>query len=205
MSNPAYLPHNKSYLDFPNESYFGEVLDYHKKEYRRIPSKISYSIVGGDSKTDYKIKKFLLPDRVKTVILGNLTFELPEDLNEIIELIEYSKHLLKYEDDWDDEGAEATDIVTLSSAVSFLTSYAKHLNEKDVTIPTPDIDIMRDGSISLHWDTQNGKLLIIFKKNNPSNFYFYGESKKTGIPFKYAVQNVKEIDEIISIWIQKNL
>lgn len=101
---------------------------------------------------------------------------------------------------------EAIDSLSLQHSIDFLISHAKYLLERfEKAIPIPFIDCLNDGSIYLRWETDNAKLLVVFKKDKPSFSFFYGEVKKTGIPFKSAIENNGQIDEVIALWIYRNL
>jgi hypothetical protein len=109
--------------------------------------------------------------------IGRKTFQLPKELSEIKQAIVEAKDILYLKDDWDDEGADATDEETFLSAISFLVMYSKHLfKHHGAVIDTPFIDILRDGSIGILWD-------------NP----------------KYAITNGGDVDEITALWMLNNL
>ncbi len=132
---------------------------------------------------------------------------LPEKLKHIAEAIIESKYILKLNDNWDDEGSSATDLKTYIKAINFVVKYSEHILNTPLqqVIDAPFIDIMRDGSISVLWDTDKAKFLIIFKKNENEFSYLYGEEKSTERPFQYAIKNDNRIDEITALWMSRNL
>ncbi len=133
-------------------------------------------------------------------------FSLPISLNHIAKSIINSQAIMLLENDWDDDGADATNLNTYLKAVSFVVSYSKFIFESlKVVIDYPDIDILRDGSVSVFWETHKATFLIIFKKNDNRYSYFFGNNKVDGIPFKYAIDNQGKIDEITAKWMSQNL
>lgn len=130
---------------------------------------------------------------------------LPIKLKKIAASIKEAIQILEYEDNWDDEGALATDIETFIKAIDFLTSYSVSLL-KYGTIDKPYVDIMRDGSVSIMWETEKATLLAIFKKGNRELSYLYGQPKdKAKQPFPYSVENGSKIDEILALWMRQYL
>lgn len=125
-------------------------------------------------------------------------------LKDIYEIISESKQLLNLKDDWDDAGALATDADTFIKAVTFLVVYSTYLLKNGI-LESPFIDVMRDGSVSIWWENSKASLLIIFKKGNAPISYFYGEEKASKVPFKYAIGNVNQVDEILALWMTKYL
>jgi hypothetical protein len=133
-------------------------------------------------------------------------YEIPIQLKKIIDEIERSRYILDLEDDWDDEGAIATNIETFNKAIKFILDYSLHIFKIGKLIETPKIDILRDGSVSVNWETHKASFLIIFKITNAKYSYYYGETKIDNIPFKLAISNGnKNIDEITALWMSENL
>ena len=81
-----------------------------------------------------------------------------------MDAISESKYLLELEEDWDDEGANVTTFETYKNAVDFVITSSKFLNNYNSKLEKPFIDITRDGSISVQWDTPKASFFIIFKK-----------------------------------------
>ncbi len=131
------------------------------------------------------------------------TFHLDHRLKDIADSIHDAAQILDFNEDWDDNGANSTNFQTFLKATNFLISYSTELLRFGV-IETPFIDLMRDGSISILWDTPKASLLVIFQKNDSELSHFYGEEKKEKRPFKYALKG-DEIDEIVTIWMSKYL
>lgn len=176
-------------------------------EYRVYPSKFIFRT------SSYKVKpKARVLPKIKREN-PFLSLEIEEDklrlssqLKSIVAQIEEAKEIVSYENDWDEEGAEATDNVTFKNAATFVVDYATYiLQEFEVIIAPPYIDIMRDGSISVHWALENAELLVIFKKENTDLAYFYAEQKNRSIPFKSAVELEQPVDEMIALWMKKHL
>ena len=133
-------------------------------------------------------------------------FSLPVSLNHIAGAISKSQAILSLDNDWDDDGADATNLSTYLKAINFVVNYSKFIFESlRVVIDYPDIDILRDGSIGVFWETKKATFLIIFKKNVNRYSYLFGNNKIDGIPFKYAIDNQGIIDEITAKWMSQNL
>lgn len=168
-------------------------------------SEIMYS-----SFKDYKgkIEDLIFFSAEKTIFLPiqNTIFSLPNKLSHIANAIIESEYILNLQENWDEEGANATNVKTYKKSILFLINYSKYiLNEYKQILKEPHIDITRDGSVSIMWDTEIASFLIIFKKNDNEYAYFYGQEKNTKIPFKYAIKIEDEVDKITALWMQKNL
>ena len=142
-----------------------------------------------------------------TVKVNDLTFQLPPILKHIAQQIEEAKEILNYTDNWDDEGAEATDSSTYEQATRFIVDYAEYVYTRFNTILcAPYIDILRDGSVSVHWETgKNTQLLIIFKKVNDELSFYYAEQSDRKIPLKSAIVPGDPVDETLALWMNIHL
>lgn len=139
-------------------------------------------------------------------------YTIPKDLESIVIQIQEAKEILTYPSDWNDEGALSTDEETFKKAASFVIKYALWIyNKYNTIVITPYIDIMTDGSISVHWKKEEAQFLIIFnkkeafKQNEKELAYFYAEGRDNKIPFKSAVDPYAPVDEFIALWLEKNL
>jgi hypothetical protein len=146
-----------------------------------IPQGVSPGLgqIAGLSKEEVDEGFFPLIEKPKKVSIqiGNKTFEFDVRLGHIEQAINESKYILDLKDDWDDDGASSTDLGTYLKAVNFLVLYSKTILDKYIQIiDAPLIDIMRDGSVSILWETNNATFLIIFKKKDTEYSYFYIES-----------------------------
>ncbi len=111
--------------------------------------------------------------------------------------------MLELEDDWDEEGANSTNFETYKNAIDFVINSSKLLNISKVV--KPFIDITRDGSISVQWDSPKAGFFIIFKKDNKKYAYYYGQEKETNIGFKYRIKLAEKIDQITLSWMLQYL
>lgn len=156
----------------------------------------------------YNNRLQLLPNESKSNLFGAIEgrVSFPTELGLIADAIEDSKELLSLQSNWDEENANATNKYALSNAHKFLLKYAVYVfNEYGIVISTPYIDIMRDGAIYISWDLVQASFLVIFKKEESLNSYFYGERRDKKIPFKSAIENDGDIDEILALWMSKYL
>lgn len=134
-------------------------------------------------------------------------YTVPVALKHIAHQIEEAGIILAYEDDWDDEGAIATDVGTFEKAVNFVIQYSVFVyNNYAIILKEPYIDILRDGSVSVHWEAaKNTQLLIIFKKEENELAYFYAEQGDRKIPFKSAIIPGEPVDETLALWMKNHL
>lgn len=167
---------------------------YSRQENRVIPALSSYS---------FRSMKSLNC----TVEVNGNKYDIPVRLKHIAQQIEDAKVILEYKDDWDDEGAMATDINTFEKAVNFVVQYSVFVfNNYTTILKEPYIDILRDGSISVHWDAaKNTQLLIVFKKDKDELAYFYAEQGDRKIPFKSAIVPGDPVNETLAIWMRSYL
>ena len=100
------------------------------------------------------------------ITINNLEWQLPVLLKALADQIEDAKEILDCEFDWDDDQGMPTDIETFQNAINFVVDYSVRIFQTQNTIlSTPYIDIMKDGAISVHWETEKGQLFIIFDRN----------------------------------------
>lgn len=98
----------------------------------------------------------------------------PSYLRELNSVIDKSRRLVDLGDDWDDEGALAIAERTWERATGFLKRQAERLwSEASRLLPVPDIMPVPNGSIDLHWETDEYELLINVPDdpNKPASFY----------------------------------
>jgi len=92
----------------------------------------------------------------------------------IEEEIEFSKRLLAFEDDWDDDGALACNPEIYHKSIKLLRNYTNGLK----SCQPPMINLCRDGSIDLEWQGEGNKVLIVNIVNQAEFEYcFYGREK----------------------------
>lgn len=192
--HPNYAPASESiYVD-------SEKLD------KSFFNQISYT----QSRQSLKEKSYIAPSSIvsKNIVIeiNNETTVIPIELKHIATQIEEAKEILQYTFDWDDEGALATDDVTFGNAASFVKDYALYLYQMhSVVLAPPYIDILKDGSVSVHWERPNAQFLIVFKKNNSDLAYYFAKHKENKVPFKSAIELGKPVDEFLALWMKKNL
>lgn len=142
-----------------------------------------------------------------TVHVNDKIFQLPSRLKHIAQQIEEAKELLNYADDWDDEGAVAMDGPAFEKAACFVIDYATYIFKHFATVlSVPYIDILRDGSASVHWENkENNQFLIVFKKEADDLAYYYAEQSDRKIPFKSAIVPNASVDETLALWMKNHL
>jgi len=139
--------------------------------------------------------------------VNGLKYDVPLCLKYIAKQIEEAKVILDYEDDWDDEGAVATDVNTFTKAIDFVVQYSVFIyNSYKAILKEPYIDILRDGTISVHWEaSKNNQMLIIFKKDEGEIAHYYAQQGDRKIPLKSAIIPGEQVDETLALWMMKYL
>ena len=153
-------------------------------------------------------KALLFKNEPKRILIKDQEFTLSSKLGYLKQVILESEDLLELEEDWDEHGANATNIETFKKAIDFIIIYSQTVLENSgLRLAIPAIDITRDGSVSAHWDTIKGSFYIIFKKDAKEYAYYYGQEKGDGIniPFKYRVKINEPLNEITLAWMLQNL
>lgn len=167
-------------------------------------------VTGCSTRESVRERPYLVGSKAESkkisVEINNDSISLPIELKTIADQIEEAKELLQFNFDWDEEGAIATNAETFGQAAHFLIKYALYLQQTNSTIlTTPYIDILKDGSISIHWDNPKSQFLIIFKKESVDLAYYYAELKDTKVPFKSAIKIGNPIDKHLAIWMNEHL
>jgi hypothetical protein len=106
-------------------------------------------------------------------------------IKHILEVIEQSKYILAFEDDWDDEDSPAYRLATWERAIAFLLKNARKLwEENHLTLEVPKILPGPAGSIDLHWKMARRELLINIPdtQDEPANFYGDDLSSNVHLP-----------------------
>ena len=143
----------------------------------------------------------------RQIQIGNKTYGIYSDLSAILDQINDAREILSYETDWDGDGSLATNEAVFNNAISFLTLYSNFIyeNYSNTILPAPYIDITRDGGISIFWENDKAKFLIIFKNADSKVAYFFAERTDTKIPFKSAIEINGPVDGAIASWMKTNL
>lgn len=118
---------------------------------------------------------------------------------------EAMKDIMAFEDDWDDDGALATNENTLNKAVKFLHDYSVYiLNKFGFILDGPYLDITRDGSISARWKNERAEMMIIFKQNSDTSFYYLREVE-SGNDANGSVNLAKPAAPYLALWMKELL
>jgi len=110
------------------------------------------------------------------IVLNNKkSYNVPVELNSIIQEIEDSKFIPTLKSDWDNENALPIDEKLYFDVIDFLLEYSTLLfSLHQISIHPPEINPCRDGSIDLSWRTPTVRLIINFKTlNNNTSATFY--------------------------------
>lgn len=169
-------------------------------------NQFSYTSSGKAVKEKSYIESSKIAPKKVSILINDKLIEIPVALKHIAEQIEEAKEILKYGFDWDEEGAIPTDAKTFGKAASFVKDYTLYLFRRyGIALTPPYIDILRDGAVSVHWETSKTQFLIIFKKENHELAYYFAERKDNKVPFKSAIEPGKPVDEFLALWMKKNL
>ncbi len=194
------------------------VQSYYKRDeksycYRLPMFKISYNppdIMVSREKEFFKSRSnpvFFVVKADYTFNVVGKTYRIPNRLRHIAEQIEDAIEILSYQDNWDDEGALATNSYTFEQAVSFIIDYAVYIYDRfAIVLNEPYIDILRDGSVTVHWKTEKeAQLFIIFKTEKGELAYYYAESSERKIPLNSAIEPGTPVDETLALWMKNHL
>ena len=141
-----------------------------------------------------------------SVTLADRRFQFPKQLNAVASQVAEAAEILTYKNNWDEEGAEATDEKTFFSAIDFVYSYSTHIFiNYGVAVAAPYITIGFDGSVSADWNTPNGGMLIIFKKQTTGWAYYYAKAKSEKITLKGGIKIGEQPEKVLVEWMRKFL
>ena len=180
----------------PNE----EVAPFYAKFITTVPE--------GLPSSDHPISPYLTNDDAYDIGYSNDAKKdklLSKHLPDLSKAIFDSSAILDLEEDWDEEGANATNKETYDNAIKFVRLYALWLLDSGAKLSTPSISIVRDGSIAVSWDTLKAKFIIVFDKKNHKISYCYGKDKVNGIPLETGIENNDSVDKSIAEWMKKRL
>lgn len=91
--------------------------------------------------------------------IGDEIHSIPETLHEIADHIREAKEVLDYPADLDDEGALATHEPTFNPTAHYVLEYAlAAYNDHRIILSIPYIDIMKDGSVSVLWESEKAHM-----------------------------------------------
>jgi|SRR5690554_2419067 len=196
LAEPAISYHrspvrSKDYIIIQNETSISQNLNWEKKTHGFFKEKNVTSF--DDSK--YRME------------IAGEKFELYSNLKLIGDQIEDGAEILSRDENWDDDGALATDTETFLKAARFIVQYANHVHDKyHETLTAPYIDILRDGAVSVHWEAENNaQLLVVFKKKENELAYFFAEQGERKIPLKSAIVPNDPVDETLALWMKNYL
>ena len=191
-------------------------IDYHKPAIKRedyILQNDTFTFIlqnkwhGQIIKSGNNVSDVIQKESDYTFEVKGIRYNVPVCLRHIAHQIEEAKIILAYEDDWDDEGAIATDVDTFEKAINFIVQYSVFVyNNYSIILKEPYMDILRDGSVSIHWEAaKNTQLLIVFKKEEDELAYFYAEQGDRKIPFKSAIIPGEQVNETLALWMKNYL
>jgi hypothetical protein len=98
-------------------------------------------------------------------------------VDHIVTTIQSARSILDLPDDWDGEGAAAVAPATFERATNFLLDGALQMWKlHGICLDAPDISLVADGSIDLHWRRGERELLVNVPVNAADSPSFYGEN-----------------------------
>ena len=120
--------------------------------------------------------------------------------------ISKSEYILTLDENWDDEGSAPTTEDVYNRAIAFVRDYSiEILSSKKTRLSAPKIDLLRDGSIGVNWETSQASFLIIFDITDGRLSHCYGKGKVTGIKYKTSVLNNRIVDDSVATWMKNHL
>lgn len=188
LASNSYVSRKNKFADKGNEP-----LKWQKVEFAIFKPNIPNP---KEEKASWISENILLKIREKSFIINR-------HLVNIKNVIIFSEDLLKLEDDWDDEGAIATNVLTHGRAVELLINYSKNLlSNYNCIITAPEINITKDGSIDLEWRTENNILLINIQNSEDLIVHYYGEDFRSKTIIKGIIES-NTINSDLAFWMQK--
>ena len=107
--------------------------------------------------------------------------------------------ILSLEDNWDGEGSSAYSQVTWERAINFLRVHVNAMFEESGRVIIPKILPGPDGSIDLHWHTEDLELLVNVPLND-GPVSFYGDDFSDGNTIK-GTFNLKSVSKVLVQWL----
>lgn len=147
---------------FPRESFYK--IDIRNKKFRFEQEQPEISLI--ETK----------PIAIRIKLDSEEIVELPIQLKDIADVIEESKYMLSFKDNWDDEGSVGYKKVTWIRACKFIANYSKWIFEKtELIMDLPKISHGPEGSIDIYWKNDEYRLLINIPESPTSPFSIYGD------------------------------
>lgn len=126
----------------------------------------------------------------------------PEELSEVLNEIEDSRHILSLKHDWDSEGSPPFAEETWLRATQFVEKHAEFiLLEHGIVIETPSILPGPDGSIDIHWETEDLELLVNFPADHGQPSSFYGDDR--GAVVIRGTLDTETLNRGLLLWLAK--
>lgn len=123
------------------------------------------------AKARYSQRNYKIPSKTSQTKRGGYPFELET-------AIEESRKLLSLEKDWDGEGSPPVETETWERAIAFLRKHARFLvNCASHDVPIPEILPGPQGSIDIHWESNDLELLVNIPADPEKPAGFYGDDK----------------------------
>lgn len=110
--------------------------------------------------------------------------------------IQESRRILEIEDNWDGEGSVGYSVETWEKAVSFLRVLEDTLH---VALDAPDILPGPDGSIDLHWLTEQYEMLVNIPSEGDVATYYGDNYSSNSIKGSIAISGV---DSFVFLWLK---
>ena len=105
--------------------------------------------------------------------------QLPKELEAVARAIDKSRSIIELQTNWDGEGSPGYSAQTWSRATNYLARTALACwREFRVVIPPPWITPGPEGSIDLHWQTDEYELLVNLPASSSEDAAFYGDHKE---------------------------
>lgn len=129
-------------------------------------------------------------------------FYIDERISNIYQTIVDSYSLSQFKDDWDEEDAIGFNELVHDRAITILAKYAEFMiNSFDISIPSPEINLGRDGSIDLEWRVNKNILLINILNTKDLKAHFYGHDISTDTILKGTFVNFN-INQVLTYWMK---
>lgn len=166
-----------------------------EKRYLKCEIKENDEFVNHDHNHDGNRKiesnKYKNVSSFKITLNNNFIGRVNAKFTELVEVINNSKYLLDFRENWDGEGSKAYTSQTWIKSVQFLLKFYewREQNHKDMIRP-PKIYQGPEGSIDIYWKSPTFTYLInIPEETNRAN-YFYKSSSGTSVEGEFNITQV---------------
>lgn len=111
--------------------------------------------------------------------------------DQYLDLLNSSRHILALKHNWDGEGALPFQKATFDKAFELLIGFARYaFDQYTMTLPLPRVLPGPEGSVDLHWKTQNYEFLLNVPAEGTFSTYYGNNARGEEVNGKLLVSNL---------------